>query len=350
MRAFIIFLLLWSLPAHAVESILELMRINHIAGVAIVQIAEGAVVSHEEYGFKKAGSEDKITPVTVFEVASFSKPLFAYAVLQLVERGLMDLDTPLSHYLTYPDVKGDSRLQAITARMVLTHSTGFPNWRPLNGSLKIFFQPGSRFSYSGEGFLYLQRAVETLTGESLETHMQKNVFGPLGMTQSSYIWQPAYTTTQAYGHDAEGIAIERTTPFFPNAAFTLHTTALDYAKFVVAILQDVGLKASTIQEMLTPQIHVEDKCVDCTLKPLGKRSDSIAWGLGWGLQRSAVGRSFWHWGDNYGYKCYMEGFKDKKSGTVILTNGVNGLNFISEWIFQKEGSYQPAFAWLQADY
>jgi CubicO group peptidase (beta-lactamase class C family) len=151
-----------------------------------------------ELGLKNAQKQDLIDGETIFEAASLSKPVFTYGILKLVENGKLDLDKPLAEYLCYADIKNDERINAITARMVLTHTSGFPNWRPKNESLKIYFQPGERFSYSGEGFLYLQKVVEHISGLSLEEYTQKNVFIPLGMTHSSFIW--SNDSKKAAGH------------------------------------------------------------------------------------------------------------------------------------------------------
>ena len=165
---------------HTIE---QLMEAHKVPGLSLAILEEGHRVQLKTYGLQRADAEDLIDIDTTFEAASLSKPVFAYGVLKMVERGEIDLDQPLSHYLPAYDVK-DPRLTHITARMVLSHSTGFPNWRPENQSLCIHFQPGERFSYSGEGFVYLQRVIESLSGHSLEEYMQGNVLQPLDMRQS----------------------------------------------------------------------------------------------------------------------------------------------------------------------
>lgn len=258
------------------NEILHLMKSSNVPGISIVLIENAKVKNHYEYGLKNSEAADPIKEDTVFEAASLSKPVFAYAILQMVEEGLLKLDTPLIEYLPYPDVN-DERLKFITARMVLVHTTGFPNWRD-GKSLKIYFQPGEKFSYSGEGFVYLQKVAEKLTGESLEDYLKRRVFKPLEMTHSSFIWQGEYEKLKASGHDADGNPIKSHRPLSGNAAFTLHTTSLDYAKFVIAIMNGVGLNPETINQMLTPQVKVDEGCVNCVHKQLGKLSDSISWG------------------------------------------------------------------------
>jgi len=140
-----------------------------------------------------AATKKPVTNETVFEAASLSKPVFAYGVLKLVDQGKLDLDTPLNKYLgNNYDVVDDPRINLITARHVLSHTSGFPNWRDNDRTknLLIHFTPGDKWSYSGEGMVYLSKVIEKITGLSLEDFMQQTVLQPLGMTSSSYIWHP----------------------------------------------------------------------------------------------------------------------------------------------------------------
>lgn len=321
------------------------MKTHKVPGFSVVLIENDEITSHEVYGVKNSKTSRPVNDDTVFEVASLSKPVFAYGVLKLVEKGQLDLDAPLADYLPYVDVKNDPRLNLITARMVLSHTTGFPNWRPKNEDLKIYFKPGERFSYSGESFVYLQKVVEHLSGLPIEEYMKKTVFDPLGMTRSSYVWQTEYEILKASGHDAEGTPLIMYKPTSANMAFTLHATGLDYAKFVIAIMKNVGLKPETIHEMLRPQIRV-GVGGPCGIEKHSKDlSPSISWGLGWGLQETTDGRIFWHWGDNGGFKSYVAGSRDGK-GIIIFTNSENGLNMVPEFILKMTGLTHPALQWL----
>lgn len=304
---------------------------------------------HLELGVKNSKTKDPVKEDTVFEAASLSKPVFAYGVLKLVENGRLNLDKPLVEYLSYPDIKDDKRLNFITARMVLSHTTGFPNWRPKNESLKIYFQPGERFSYSGEGFVYLQKVVEHLSGLSLEDYMQKNVFTPLGMTHSTFVW--VSDPKKALGHcPLDDSPIESRQDISPNAAFTLHTSALDYGKFVIANMKGIGLKAETMNEMFRSHVRVQEGGINSIDKCSERLSDFISWGLGWGLQRTSLGDSFWHWGDNQGFKSFVVGFRNRNTAIIVFTNSSNGLSAISEIIQKYMEIPQPAFDWLNAAY
>lgn len=323
-----------------------LMQKHKVPGLSLIIIENAEITAHMDLGVKNSQKQDLIDKNTLFEAASLSKPVFTYGILKLVEKGLLDLDKPLAEYLRYPDITNDERVNSITARMVLTHASGFPNWRPKSESLKIHFQPGERFSYSGEGFLYLQKVIEHISGLSLEDTMKKNVFIPLGMAQSSFIWT---NVNKAAGHDENGNPKEMRTEIPQNAAFTLHTTSTDYAKFVIALLKGVGLNSTTFNEMFRPQIKVPKESTNSTEKFTGELSDSVSWGLGWGIQRTKGEDSFWHWGDNGGYKSFILGSTESKNAIIIFTNGTNGQLLISEVITKYLGAPQPSLEWLEKD-
>ncbi|MBA3815992.1 MAG: GNAT family N-acetyltransferase [Parachlamydiaceae bacterium] len=325
-----------------------LMKEKKVPGISLAIIEKGKIALNLEIGLKNSKNNDSINTHTLFEAASLSKPVFAYGFLKLVEKKILDLDKPLVEYFSYPDMQNDKKRNFITARMVLNHTCGFPNWRPKDAPLKIHFQPGERFSYSGEGFLYLQKVVEHLTGLTLEEYMQKNVFIPLEMNHSTFIWVNDNKKTS--GHDAEGNPIENCVNIPQNSAFTLHTNALDYGKFVTAVLNEEGLKSETFMEMFKPQIRVQEGCINSIETYSEHLSDSISWGLGWGLQCSKSGDSFWHWGDNHGFKCFVVGFKDSKNAIIIFTNSANGLALISDVIQKHMAIPQPAFDWLKNGY
>jgi CubicO group peptidase (beta-lactamase class C family) len=300
------------------------------------------------FGVKEVGTKEAVDASTMFEAASLSKPVFAYAVLRMVERGELDLDTPLSKYLP-GYVEGDGRLGQITARRVLSHTSGFPNWRPDGKSLLIMFQPGERFSYSGEGFVYLQKVVERLTGQPLNEVIRKEVFAPLGMNDSTYVWQDRIAPQMAPGHSQVGKPFPMRKGAEANAAASLRTTPSDYAKFVIAVMNGTGLKAETVRQMLTPQIRLDEGCVICLGRKVVKPSTALAWGLGVGLERTAQGDAFWHWGDNPGFKNFVIAFPQQKSGIVILTNSDNGLGVIPEIVRETLSDNSPALAWLNVD-
>ena len=290
-----------------------------------------------------------MTDTSVFEAASLSKPVFAYAVLTLVDAGLLDLDTPISKYLPGRyDVGDDARLDLITPRHVLSHRSGFPNWRSGSDALKIHFTPGDRFSYSGEGFVYLAAAVERITGQTLESFMRRTVLDPLGMASSSYVWQTHYDSLKVYNHGPLGDLAGRRTPWRANAAASLHTTAGDYARFVAAVLAGRGLRPETARALMTPQSRPDERGINtATAAPTGRFAPSLAWGLGWGLEQEGEGWSLWHWGDNGTTKAYVVASPQRRIGVVLFANSENGLLLAPPIAADVMGGESPALAWLK---
>ncbi|HZS04925.1 MAG TPA: serine hydrolase [Blastocatellia bacterium] len=329
------------------QAIPQLMKDGDVPGLSIALVQNGELVWHRGFGVKNAVTKEPVSDQTLFEAASLSKPVFAYAVLKLVDAGKLDLDAPLSKYLpgNY-DVGDDPRLHQITARHVLSHTTGFPNWRQGSG-LKIYFTPGDRFSYSGEGFVYLARVVEHVTGEKFNDFMKKSVFDPLGMTSSSYVWRDGDEALKTFRHSSTGEPTGQSKPLQANAAASLQTTAQDYGRFVSAILKGTGLKRETHLGMLKPQISVGNGGTNTIDRAPEKLSPSISWGLGWGLQRTGDGISFWHWGDNGNSKAYVVAFERQKLGVVVFANSATGLSIVREIVDAAVGGDQPALAWLK---
>src|ERR1700722_14615777 len=293
-----------------------LLEKSDVPGMSIALIRDGRVVWSKGFGVSNANTKKPVTTTTIFEAASLSKPVFAYAVLRLVDEGKLNLDTPLNKYLgNNYDVVGDDRINLITARLVLSHTSGFPNWRDddRTKTLLIHFNPGEKWSYSGEGMVYLSKVVEKITGMRFEAFMQKYALQPLGMTASSYIWRNRFDTLKAYRHDGLGAVTGRKQPNDGkedtlhddgNPASSLATTPEDYAKFIIAVLNGTGLKETTWKQMLTPQSRVNPKY------------PPLAWGLGIGLETMPEGTYFWHWGDNGNAKAFGIAFLPNKSGVV----------------------------------
>jgi CubicO group peptidase (beta-lactamase class C family) len=329
------------------RSIPRLMAAGDVPGLSIALLRDAELVWHKGFGVRNAETKLPVTDDTVFEAASLSKPVFAYAILKMVDSGNLDLDTALTKYLpgSY-DVGDDVRLNQITARHVLSHTTGFPNWRPRGDTtLKIHFTPSERFSYSGEGYVYLSKVVTHLTGEKFAAFMKRMVFDPLGMTSSSYIWQERYDMLKIFNHNLLSEPTRQNKVIEGNAASSLNTTARDYGLFMAALLKGTGLKKETARLMLTPQVKV-GRGRNTTNRPAGQPSPYISWGLGWGLQSTGDGTSLWHWGDNGDNKAYVVAFDKQKMGVVVFTNSTNGLSIIREVIEQSVGGFHPALDWL----
>jgi CubicO group peptidase (beta-lactamase class C family) len=310
-----------------IADIPELMRRAAVPGVSIASVAQGAITP-AAFGVLRADQAEPITPESLFEAASLSKPVFAYAVLGLAREGGLALDQPLTHYLPTPFVEDDARLGEVTTRHVLAHTTGWPNWRPRGEPLRREAPPGERFGYSGEGFVYLQRVVEHITEQPLEAFMQSRVLGPLGMTRSSFSMAHPSGARLATGHDQEGRPLPLREPQPPNAAFSLHSTASDMARFVEHVMTEPG-------DMLTAQVRVNER---------------VSWALGWGLEAGSEGRAFWHWGDNPGYKSFAIGLPDHGTGAVVMTNADGGRPLCAWAVERLLGTDHPALEWLARRY
>jgi CubicO group peptidase (beta-lactamase class C family) len=336
----------WALGQSAAlspTSLTPLLDSASIPGLALAVITPQGVDWAKGVGARAVGKEAPVDQNTVFSAASLGKPVFAYLVLKLADEGKIDLDKPLYQYVPYHAIEHDERYKAITARMVLSHQTSFPNWR--NGQFNLLFPPGQRFSYSGEGFVYLQGVVMTITGKDVEEVAQHYVFGPLGMRRSSYRWQPAFEANYAVPHNSFGVP--EAAPRFQetNVAFSLQTTAADYARFLVALLTGEGLKPATAQALFTPQVAPPQTLHDTT-----RASTTIGWGLGIGLVHKAEETGFWHWGDNGNYRCFAYVSRTRKQGLVYFTNSRNGCSVLSALATRTLGqSVQPVVDFLGYD-
>jgi CubicO group peptidase (beta-lactamase class C family) len=324
----------------------QLMKEGDVSGLSIALIRDAKVFWYQSFGVKNADTKAPVDGATIFETASLTKPVLAYGVLKLVDSGKLDLDTPLVKYLSGNHIENDPRTALITARMVLSHTSGLQNELLPGERLKIHFTPGERFSYSGEGFIYLQKVVEHITGERIDAFMRKTVFDPLGMKSASYVWLDEYESLMANGHSAAGVAAERIKPTEVKISW-LHMTPSDYAEFVIAVVNGVGLKKSTAALMLTPQARIDESCIFCLRPGAGRVSSSLSWGLGWGLERTAAGDAFWHWGENRGeFQTFAIAYPKEKIGVVVFTNSGNGFSIVPEIVSQVTGSSHPAFTWM----
>lgn len=309
-----------------------LMAELKVPGVAIALIQDRQVAWSKGYGVSSAISAETITPATVFEAASMSKPVFALLALQLVEEGRLDLDRPLAEYgpeRVLPDLP---ERRAISARMALSHTSGLPNWRPggeeLEGPVPLLFRPGSRFGYSGEGFFQLQRSLERITGQPLDRWAEARLFTPLGLATTSYAWTPAVGLKQATGHDDAGRPLPKSRYLHSNAAYTLYTTAEEYARILVEVMraergESALLTRASVQAALTRQVHLDAR--PPIERPGAARGTEVFWGLGWSLNATGQGDIAHHGGSNRtGFRCFSQFAPGRGSGLVILTNGTQG--------------------------
>jgi CubicO group peptidase (beta-lactamase class C family) len=252
--------------------------------------------------------------------------VLAYTALRLLDRGVLDLDKPLLAYYPYPRLLHEPRADKITARMVLAHTTGLPNWseNPTaptwpTSALHLKYAPDSCWNYSGEGYVFLQKTLEHLTGKSFETLAQEEVFRPLGMHNSSFSWQPKFAATLCAGHDGQGQPTPEQHFLAPYGAYSLLTTAPDYSRFVRVISSGQGLKPATAR-LLTAPATAADRCGHTTTAA----DAAIAWACGVGLATTSQGLAQWHWGDNDDFKGFFMTLPGRGESVLFLTNSANG--------------------------
>ncbi|MTI32943.1 serine hydrolase [Xanthovirga aplysinae] len=301
-----------------------------IPGLSIAYIDNDKLEYIGNHGVTSQDTKDSIRANTVFGAASLSKPAFAYAVMKLVEQEKVDLDKPLYHYLKNEELEKDERYKEITTRMILSHSSGLPNWR--NGELKLMHKPGSKFQYSGEGYMYLAKVIEHIQQKPINQVMKELVFQPLDMKHSSFVWEDRFEINFASPHDYTGTPKPNWRPEKPVIASSLHTTPTDYAKLMIAILQKKELETRTFNEIMKPQIKI---------------SNSLSWGLGWGINSSSKAEYLWQWGDNGNLKSFAMFYPDENRGMVFFINSYKGLRILPELVEYLFKDTIPEFSMLE---
>lgn len=285
--------------AHQVDSL-------KIPAISIAIVSEGRIVYYKATGMKNDNG-DTVDANTLFEAASMTKPVFAYAVHKLVQKGQFNIDSPLYRYHPYDDIDYDDRYKLITGRMALSHTTGFPNWRYGGGSeLTIKFEPGTQFGYSGEGYEYLSLAVKHKLNKKIPDIVEQEVFSPLSINNSFLVKNQYVLDHIAYGlqDNKEWGWSNRT--MHPNVAFSLCTEAKEYAKFMIELMQESHDSASVFRQMAVPQMQVDSNKWVC---------------LGIFMEQTPYGPKYGHSGNNGNrYNSNFEFYTDRDMGYVFFIN------------------------------
>ena len=347
------------------KKIQSLMKAANVQGLAISVFNNKEPVYKKTFGYKRMDTKEPIKMNTNIYGASLSKPVFAVLVMKLAEEGFIDLDKPLQDYLpkpifeytpvkkwhdNYSDLKNDSLYKKITARMCLDHTTGFANWRWFepDQKLRVNFMPGSRYNYSGEGLVYLQVVLEHLLGKSLEELMKEKIFTPLGMTMSSYTWQPRFENDYCVGHKSNGELYEKDKDNDARSASTLETTLEDLTIFTTAVLKNKVLKPSTTKEMFSPQIKIRSIQ---QFGPLRLRDSTtndainLSYGLGWVLLQSPYGTGAFKEGHGDGFQHYSIIFPQQGIGIIIMSNSDNAESIFKELLETAIGDRFTPWYW-----
>jgi CubicO group peptidase (beta-lactamase class C family) len=322
-----------SLPQQLDDLVPPLMKEFKVPGVSIVGIENRRIAWERQYGVRCVGKPERVDTQTLFEACSMSKPPAAYVALKLVEQGKLDLDRPLSEYLDKPYLPNEPLHRKITARMVLSHISGLPNWREggwrSNGPVKVLFEPGTRYGYSGEGFLYLQRVIEHITGEPFDTYIRRTLLAPLGIIDAGYVWRAEFEKHAAAGHDDNGhVKPDRRLFEAANAACSLYCTPADYGLFLMEMLKPdrsaaQSLSIASLRAMLTRTSEIKD--APQVVRREGPPAYPSCYGLGWVIDATQSGDRISHGGTNgTGFRCFCEFDVMRGSGIVIMTNGLGG--------------------------
>lgn len=338
-----------------------MLEVTRVPGVAVAGIKD-ALPYQLFAGVERAGGPP-ITARTRFPAASLSKPVFAWAVQNLVKQGKLDLNRPLQDYV---DLGLEGTARKITALHVLTHSTGLANWRfQPNQPLASAFEPGTRWQYSGDGFVLLQRVVEKIVAQPIAEYMRTAVLEPLGMTQSTFAWTPEIQTTAALGHDRQGALLERSLAFYEQRNYetlkkaNVNPASATYEQITAAYQQNkqnfltvalspnmAGSLQTTIGDYAVFLAHVLKTARSDEFKARVDVNRDIAWAPGWGVDRSSKSPALFHWGDGPGFKNFCWVQPARKSALVFFTNGDSGAALYA-WLFRQiTNADLSAFYWI----
>ena len=340
-----------------------LMQKANVHGLAISVFNNNKPVFSKTFGWANLPKNQPLTSHSIMYAASLSKMVFAYLVMQLVQQGKIDLDKPLVQYLDsnlvdyvrgkwngYQYLAGDDRYNKITARMCLDHTTGFANWRWFepDQKLKIHFEPGSRYNYSGEGLLLLQFVIERITHKDYETLAQEWVFRPLNMQNTSQLWQARFDSTPCYGHNAKGKTYKLKKRSEANAAGSMSTTLEDFTAFYTALINSKNLDPNSFTEMISPPIMIRSIAQFGPLSKVDSNTNDeikLSYGLGVGLFQTKYGKAFFKEGHDDGWGHYTICYPDKKIAIIIMTNSDNGESIFKDLLANAIGDIYTPWQW-----
>lgn len=295
------------------------LKQKHIPALGIGFIKDGKIEQISVFGELQPNISAPIN--TIWNVASMTKPITAIVALKLINAGKWDLDEAIYKYFTDPDVENDPRAKLLTTRIILSHQTGFPNWRGDNkdGKLSFEFEPGTKYQYSGEGYEYLRKALEKKFKKSLEQLASELIFKPLKMKDTRFVWDEKMDSTRfAKWHNEKGKLYETQKNITANAADNLLTTVEDYSKFLVHILNGAGLSDKLYKEMISNQVKI---------------NEYKYWGLGWWVDENINDNKDFalvHGGDDIGVHTITFIVPKTKQALLIFTNCDNGTDAFAE--------------------
>jgi CubicO group peptidase (beta-lactamase class C family) len=312
-----------------------------IPAISIAIINDGKIAYHNALGVKNIESNKIVNENTIFEAASLSKPIFAFFVMKLSEKGIIDLNRPLHYYLPDSEMERDERYKEVSARMVLSHKSGFPNWRWFSkppekikinrGDFFMINEPNTTFNYSGEAYQYLARVIAHLNFvnmNELNEIFQNEVAKPLGIEHAYFVWDDYLSEHLVASHKngkPRKLKWETALPYQNSKIFSasggLRTEAKSYAKFLISIINKKGLSTPTYNKMLSPSTEITKDNVNFT-------EDRITnWSLGFGLKPMQNDTIFRHGGSSSGAQSEFAFSINKKYGYVFFGNCEKGNEF-----------------------
>ena len=369
--------LLLALPAAAADKPLRgaaldqriafLMKEAKVPGLAVAIVEDGKVVSVKAYGQRDVEQGLPLTTDTVMYAASLTKAAFAYATMSLVEAGKLKLDgsiaedlpKPLPDYPKYADLAGDERWRRLTPSILLSHRTGFPNfrfWQPgkdydPNGKLSFYFDPGTRFGYSGEGINLMQFVLENGKSIDVDTLMKNRLFERYGMTRTSMTWRDDFTENVAIGYDEEGKPLGHKRRESVRAAGSMDTTIADYARLLAAMSRGDGLKAAAYRTWLKPVVRIRSVRQFPTIGLADSHdNDSISLGyaLGVGTFESPRGPAFFKEGHDDGTNNLFVCLERSKTCVLLMSNSSRGESIFAYLLDDVLG--KTCFPWYWNSY
>lgn len=336
----------------------RLMTREHVEGLALAVIEDGKVVHVAAYGRRNVERDLPLTMDTIMYGASLTKTAFAYMVMQLVDEGRLNLDAsvadllprPLPEYEDYTDLAGDERWRALTPRILLTHTSGFPNFRTLDTDqrLRFHFDPGSRYGYSAEGFYILQLILEQGLGLDVGKEMQTRVFDRFGMTQTSMSWRPDFAANLADGYGLDGTMEPHDERSSVSAAGSMDTSIADEARLWAGIVRGDGLSAASRAELVRPEVPITSLHQFPTLMAeTGPRNAEIglAAGLGVVTFRDSSGPAWFKGGHNDWTGNMVVCLEHGKRCLVMLANDVRAERLYPELARMILGETRMPWNW-----
>jgi len=352
-------------PAEIDAAVRRVLAETHARGLALAVIDDGRVSYLQAYGARNAAG-DPLGLDTVMYGASLTKLVFAYTVLQLVDAGRLALDSPfaellekpLPEYAPYAGLAADPRWRKLTPRMALTHSTGFANFAYLepDRKIRIHFDPGSRYGYSGEGLILLQFAIEQGRkdrglGVSVGD-LTRRAFEQLGMTRTSLVWRDDFAGNLADGWNDRGEPQPHDQRSRVRAAGSMDTTLRDLAQFAAALVRGEGLSAASRAELARPQLPIttahQFPTLTAELPPAQRRADLQA-GLGVVTFTGPQGPGFYKGGHDAQTANTLVCLERGRRAVVILSNDVRAEAGFAELVRLILGDTGIPYDWEYGD-